>query len=119
MTYSTKVRRLVAELPGRGVLAGATHSARRENPICGDVLELSLLVEGDGVRDLRFQAQGCAAALACGAALASLCPGKSVTECRAMTTGSLIEFLEGLPPHKLHGAQLAIETLRAALECQS
>lgn len=113
--YSMKVRRLVAELPNRGEVKNPTHTARRENPVCGDVLSLSLRIQDGVVHQLRFRAQGCTAALACGASLAYICEGKTVEHCRKVTMADIVGFLDGLPPHKLHGAELALETLQAAL----
>jgi nitrogen fixation protein NifU and related proteins len=113
--YSETVRRLVAELPNHGKLAGATHSARLENPICGDVACLFLVVEDGRVTASRFQAQGCPGAVAAAAAVTILVSRRAVEECRSITTESLLSYLEGLPAHRIHGAELAIEVLRKAL----
>ncbi len=113
--YSNKVRQLVAELPNHGQLDHPTHAARRDNPVCGDVLRLTLRVEGGVVREVGYEAQGCPAALACAAALSLFCPGQQVERCLQFQAADLVQFLEGLSSHKLHGADLALETLRAAL----
>ncbi len=119
MLYSEKVKQLVAEMPGCGDLPDATHSARAENPVCGDVTQLLLKVDRGVVIECRFQAVGCAAAIAAAAAIAELCRGRTSQECRAISVDDVVEFLEGLPRHKRHGAELAIETVRRALEGQA
>lgn len=43
-----------------GPLEGATHQAEGNNPLCGDRLEVFLLLDGDVVRDVRFEGEGCA-----------------------------------------------------------
>jgi nitrogen fixation NifU-like protein len=43
-----------------GPLANATHTATLDNPLCGDVITLRLIVDGDQIRDLAFEARGCA-----------------------------------------------------------
>lgn len=113
--YSETVRKLVAELPNHGRLDGATLSARLENPICGDVACLFFLVKEGRVTTCRFQAQGCPGAVAAAAAVTIMASGKSVEECRAITTDSLLTYLGGLPAHRLHGAELAVAVLHKAL----
>jgi nitrogen fixation NifU-like protein len=43
----------------KGELEGATHDVTMNNPMCGDVVELHLKVEGDRIRDAKFEGRGC------------------------------------------------------------
>lgn len=43
----------------RGALEGATHTVTMNNPLCGDVVELMLRVEGDRIAEARFAGKGC------------------------------------------------------------
>lgn len=113
--YSPKVKELVSNLPNRGKLANASHQASGSNPICGDELELFLRVNDGFVEDCRFQARGCPAALAAAAAITLLCKGKTAAACRRIDSQQLLDYLGGLPRHKLHGVELALEVLRRAL----
>ncbi|MGH9339364.1 MAG: iron-sulfur cluster assembly scaffold protein [Acidobacteriota bacterium] len=113
--YSERVRELISTLPNRGTLAEATHRSRSENPVCGDITHLYLKIEGDLVQDCRFQTHGCPGAIAAAAAITLLCKGKTTTECRQLTIESLLDFLQGLPSHKIHGAELALAALKKAL----
>jgi len=113
--YSPTVRRLVAELPNSGRLPGAV-SATVENPICGDVLELYVSIADGCIAESRFQATGCPAAIAAGAAITILIQGQSVEAAQQITVEQLLEFLEQLPPHKRHGAEMAVRALREALK---
>lgn len=113
--YSDRVRELITTLPNRGVLPDATHIAKVQNPVCGDITHLYLKVEEGVVRECRFQTYGCPAAIAASAAITCLCRGKTLAECRQVTKESLLEYLGGLPSHKLHGADLAIEALQKAI----
>ncbi len=47
-----------------GRLDTPTHQARGHNPQCGDDLQVELQVEGDMLRDIRFNGQGCAICIA-------------------------------------------------------
>ena len=47
-----------------GALAGATHSATIDNPLCGDVVTIQLALDGDTIRAAAFECKGCALARA-------------------------------------------------------
>ena len=86
-----------------------------ENPACGDVLKLSLKVAGDHIEDIRFLAKGCVCSMACGSALTELALGRTLEQARGLTREELISRLGGLPSASTHAAQLAIDSLAAAL----
>lgn len=83
--------------------------------MCGDVTRMSLRVQDGRVAECRFQTYGCPGAIAAAAAVTLLCQGKDVTDCGTLEVDDLLRFLGGLPTHKRHGAELAIEALRRAL----
>jgi nitrogen fixation protein NifU and related proteins len=43
-----------------GPLPGATHQATLDNPLCGDVVTMRLVLEAEAVRAIAFEARGCA-----------------------------------------------------------
>ena len=53
--------------------------------------------------------------MACASALTESLLGKSVAQAQQLSAAVLAESLGGLPSHSNHAAELAIETLRAAL----
>jgi NifU-like protein involved in Fe-S cluster formation len=86
-----------------------------ENPVCGDILELSARMEGGHIAEARFRTRGCVTALACSSLLTELLRGKTPAEARAITSEQISEALGGLPPATLHGAQLARDAVQALL----
>lgn len=89
--------------------------AEVENPACGDVLRLTLRVEGGRITEIRFKAKGCVPSMACGSVLTELVAGQTVDACRALRRESVVEAAGGLPQASMHAAQLALDTLLAAL----
>jgi nitrogen fixation NifU-like protein len=98
-----------------GEIPNADAAVEFENPACGDVLRLSLKISGERIVEARFKAQGCVPSLACASALTELVRGKKVTEARALRREELITAVGGVPQASMHAAQLAIDTLSAAL----
>jgi len=94
----------------------ADSTAKVENPACGDVLELSVRLEGDRIVEIRFRAKGCVPAMACGSALTELVKGRSVAEARQVSREELVRKVGGVPEASNHASHLAIETLAQLLQ---
>ena len=98
-----------------GDLAAADAVAEISNPVCGDVIRLSLEVRGERIAEIRFKAKGCVPSMACGSALTELARGKTVSEARRLKREDIIAAVGGVPPASSHAAQLALDALSAAL----
>ena len=98
-----------------GEVAAPDRAARLENPACGDILELTLKLEGRRIADIRFRAKGCVPAMACGSAITELAKGKSVDQARQVSREDLVQKVGGLPQAAAHASHLAIDTLAALL----
>ena len=98
-----------------GELADADAVVELENPVCGDVLRLSLKLRDGRVAEVRFKAKGCVTSMACGSALTELVQGKTVAEARRLRSDDLIALVGALPPASSHAAQLALDALSRVL----
>lgn len=96
-----------------GELPGADATIEVSNPVCGDILQLSVRMEGQRVAEVRFLCRGCTTAIACASLLTEQLRGRTLPESAAITPESLSTALGGLPPTTFHGAQLAADALRA------
>lgn len=90
-------------------------SVEIENPVCGDVIRLSLKVSDGRITEIRFKAKGCVPAMACGSAVTELVQGKTVADVRLLRRDDLIKAVGSLPNASTHAAQLALDALSAAL----
>lgn len=61
-------------------LEPASHTSEGYNPLCGDRINLYLLVEDDIIKDIGFQGSGCAISKASASVMTTLVKGKSVAE---------------------------------------
>ena len=96
-----------------GNLLDATIVVEVTNPVCGDILQLAIKVEGNRVATARFKTQGCVTAIACSSYIAEWLEGKSLDELRALTHEQISQALGGLPQATMHGAQLAEDAIAA------
>jgi len=98
-----------------GELPDANGCAEIENPVCGDILRLTLNVHDGRITDIRFKAKGCVPAMACASALTTLARGKALSDARTLTKEDISSSVGGLPQASTHAAQLALDALNAAL----
>ena len=98
-----------------GELAGATNSYHDTNPLCGDEITMSLLIDDDVVKDVRFQGKGCAISQASASILTEEIKGKTLAEVRAIDRQHILENL-GIPisPARIKCALLGLKTLKGA-----
>ena len=86
------------------------------NPSCGDVMKIMLKIEGDRIKDIKFQTMGCAAAIATSSMTTELARGKALGEAKKITNKDVSLALGELPPIKEHCSNLAADALRKAIE---
>jgi nitrogen fixation NifU-like protein len=98
-----------------GNLPDATAVVEVTNPVCGDILRLSVRLDGGLVAAARFKTQGCVAAIASSSALTELMLGKSPAQIRNITAKEVSDSLGGLPPATFHAAQLCADALAALI----
>jgi nitrogen fixation protein NifU and related proteins len=99
-----------------GELLDATGVVSVANPICGDVLKLSVRLSSGRIEAARFKAQGCVVAIAAGSVLTDMLTGATIEEARAITPEQISKALGGLPPATFHAAQLCCDAVAAVLD---
>lgn len=68
----------------KGTLEGASHSVTMNNPLCGDVIELDLEVEGNRIVDARFSGKGCSISQASASMLTQSLKGRTTEAAREL-----------------------------------
>jgi len=94
-----------------GTLADATAIVEVVNPVCGDILRLSVRLEDGRIAAARFKTQGCVASIAASSMLTDLLTGKTPGEARYITAKEISDALGELPPATFHAAQLCADAL--------
>jgi nitrogen fixation NifU-like protein len=101
--------RNVGELPPPAVTVEAS------NPICGDILRLSVEFRDGRVAEARYLTRGCTASIAAGSALTEWLTGKAEPEIAALRPADIEKLVGGLSAESKHAAVLAVDAARAAL----
>ena len=96
-----------------GDLPDASATVEVTNPVCGDVLRLSVRVEAGRISAARFRTQGCVAAIAASSILTEMLAGLTLADARGITPQKISDALGGLPPATFHAAQLCADAVAA------
>ncbi len=86
------------------------------NETCGDIMQITLRIEDDVIKDAKFKTFGCAAAVASSSVATGMVIGKTLEEAYKITNKAVVEELEGLPPQKIHCSVLAEDAIRSAID---
>lgn len=114
--YNQKVMEAFANPQNVGVIENADGEGMVGNASCGDIMKITLKIENDIIVDAKFQTFGCAAAIATSSTATQMIIGLSVDEALQITNAKVVEYLEGLPPQKIHCSVLAEEAIKKAIE---
>jgi nitrogen fixation NifU-like protein len=86
------------------------------NPVCGDVMRISIAVDDkDHIADVKFKTFGCGAAVATSSMVTEMVMGRSLKEAADISNKAVAEALGGLPPSKMHCSNLAADALHLAI----
>jgi nitrogen fixation NifU-like protein len=115
MKYSEKVIEHFTHPRNVGVVPDADGVGKVGNPVCGDMMEMSIKVEDGVIADCKFRTFGCGAAIASSSMATELIRGQTIEKALQLTNRAIVEALDGLPPIKMHCSVLASDAFKMAL----
>ena len=116
MLYSEKVMDHFNNPRNVGIIEDADGVGEVGNPVCGDMMKITIKVADDRIDDIRFQTLGCGAAIATSSIVTEMARGRTLEEAVAISKQEVADELGGLPPAKMHCSVLATDGLKVAVD---
>lgn len=98
----------------RGKIQNPDIDFKDSNPLCGDVIEMSIRVNDKHIKDIKFDGTGCAISQASASLLTEMVQGKSLEEIKKLDKQELLENLgtPNLGPNRIKCALLSLKVLK-------
>lgn len=116
MQYSDLVMEHFMNPRNVGTIEDADGVGQEGNPVCGDLMEIYIKVNGGSISDVKFRTFGCGAAIATSSIATEMIKGKPLNEAETLSNKAIVEALGGLPPVKVHCSMLAVGALKRAIK---
>ena len=96
-----------------GELDGANATHKESNPLCGDVITISLKIRDSKIKDIKFEGTGCAISQASASMLTEKAQGITLTDTKKLVKEDIFELLNiPLSPVRMKCALLSLDTLK-------
>jgi nitrogen fixation NifU-like protein len=101
----------------KGKISSPDVSIHDSNPLCGDEIDIHLKVEGDKIKDIKFEGRGCAISQASASMLTEMVMNKPLTSVKDMTKDDILEEigLTSLGPARIKCALLSLKVLKLGM----
>ena len=87
----------------------------RKSRDCGDTVGFFIALQEDRIRTITYEINGCINTNACANAVIDLLEGQPLSKAWRLKPENVADYLESLPSHEFHCAELAVGALCLAL----
>jgi nitrogen fixation NifU-like protein len=81
-----RILEIASNTDNNKLIPNHTHKSRNKNPICGDEMEISLIIKNDKVIDMGYQCKSCVYCQASVSLLSQKIKGKNLSEIKEFIT---------------------------------
>lgn len=99
----------------QGTIEDADGRGEVGNPVCGDMMTITIRVKDNRIEDAKFDTLGCGAAIAVSSLVTEMAIGKTLEEALKLDNETLAAKLGPLPKNKLHCSNLGADALHKAI----
>ena len=114
--YSEQVRAHYANPRNTGSVANESGRAIVRSPVDSDTVLITVEIDGNLIKDVKFKCMGCAVAIACSSMATEMVLGKPVDEAYQISEQAVADALGGIQEYKMLCSNLAPEGIRRAID---
>jgi len=81
-----RILEIASDTENNKILENFTHKSKNKNPLCGDIMEISLIVKNDVIKDMGYQCKSCVYCQASVSLLSRKIKNKKINEIKTFIT---------------------------------
>ena len=81
-----RILEIASDTENNKILENFTHKSKNKNPLCGDIMEISLIVKNDVIKDMGYQCKSCVYCQASVSLLSRKIKNKKINEIKDFVT---------------------------------
>jgi len=81
-----RILEIASDTENNKILENFTHKSKNKNPLCGDIMEISLIVKNDVIKDMGYQCKSCVYCQASVSLLSRKIKNKKINEIKTFVT---------------------------------
>ena len=98
----------------KGEFSACSHRQKSRNPLCGDEIELQVLIDDGYIREAWFEGRGCSVSIGAASILCEYIEGMRISDVQKIEAAEFVQMLgASISPVRQRCALLAFETLRS------
>ena len=114
--YKEHILELYKSPSNFGVLSSPTHEKTAYNSVCGDEINVQILIKDDKIKDIKFSGSGCVISMVASSMLTDKIKGAKISDVKKMKPEQVLDLLKmKLNPARIKCALLAFEAVKGAL----
>jgi nitrogen fixation protein NifU and related proteins len=83
-----RILEIASHTENNKIIKDFTHKSKHKNPLCGDEMEISLIIENDVIKDMGYQCKSCVYCQASVSLLSRKIKGKNIEDIKTFITHS-------------------------------
>lgn len=91
--FKEEILDIYSEKPNFGKLKNKTHKAKLKNPICGDIINVELIIQNDVIKDAKYTGNGCVISTISASLLTEKIKGMKIEEVNTLTAEDINSLL--------------------------
>jgi len=100
-----------------GKLENPTNSAKKNNPLCGDEIEIQLVIKDNIIKEVKFNGVGCAISSATTSLLTEKIKNKSLEEVKDLNKDDILNLIEiPISPGRIKCVLISLDVLKEAIK---
>ena len=115
--YREELMEIYKHPSNQGVLPNPSVTVHKSNPLCGDEINLQVVIENSKIKDVKYNGSACMISIVSSSLLSDFIKGKTLEEVQNITKDDVLNIVGlNLTTSRIKCATLVLEALQEAIK---